>query len=101
MIQQIEMRAGIKFQKIGIPQPADVIRATSRGIVRNLEEVNTQVLPLFEDTAEELIKANGGDAKKALCAALAYLSGNYKSVLESRSLLTGQEKYITCQIKVN
>lgn len=38
------------------------------------------------------------DPKLALCATLAYLSGHYKQVLTSRSLLTGQENYITIEM---
>jgi len=36
LIQLIEQRAGIRFKKIGIPQPEDVIRASSRDIAKNL-----------------------------------------------------------------
>jgi hypothetical protein len=51
--------------------------------------VNEDVIPFFDETAENLIKAHGNDPKKALCITLAYLSGHYKSVLMNRSLLTG------------
>lgn len=47
------------------------------------------MIPLFAEPADKLIEKYKGDAKKALCATLAYLSGQYKSVLGSRSLLTG------------
>ena len=40
MINQIEFKAGIKFQKIGIPQPEDVIKASSRDVIKNLAAVN-------------------------------------------------------------
>lgn len=97
----IEQKAGIKFQKIGIPQPEDVIKASSRHVIKNLNDVADEVLPLFEDGADILIKANGGDAKKALQACLAFMSGHYKQVLTNRSLLTGQENYITFEMKVH
>jgi hypothetical protein len=74
-----------------VPQPEDVIKASSRDVIKNLDQVNDQVIPLFEDTAATLIEKYGGDAKKALGATLAYLSGHYKQMLGSRSLLTGQE----------
>ena len=35
-IQSIENKAGFKFTKIGIPQPEDVIRATSRDSIKQL-----------------------------------------------------------------
>ena len=34
-------------------------------------------------------------------ATLAYLSGNYKEIMGNRSLLTGQEKCITMEMKFN
>jgi ATP-dependent RNA helicase DDX21 len=83
------MKAGIKFEKIGIPQPEDVIKASSRDVAKQLQQVNDEVLPLFDETADDLIDQFGGNAKKALQATLAFLSGHYKNVLESRSLLTG------------
>ena len=98
-ISNIERQAGIVFQKIGIPQPEDVMKASAKGIVKNLESVNSEVLPFFEETADLLIQKNNNDPRKALCAALAYLSGHYQNVLESRSLLTGQEKCITFEMK--
>jgi len=52
-------------------------------------QVNEKVLPIFEETAQELIEKYNNDPKKALQVTLAYLSGHYKSILESRSLLTG------------
>jgi len=38
MIEVIEKRAGIKFKKIGIPQPEDVIKASSRDIIKNMKK---------------------------------------------------------------
>lgn len=55
LIQQIENKAGIILTKIGVPQPEQVIKASSRDIVKALVEVNEQVVPLFEEAAEELI----------------------------------------------
>ena len=66
-----------------------MIKAASRDTIKNLDDVNEEVLPLFEDAADILIKSNGGDAKKALQTTLAYMSGHYKNVLTTRSLLTG------------
>ena len=75
------------------------MKASSKGIVKNLEAVPDEVLPFFEDTANLLIEKHNNNPKKALCAALAYLSGHYKNVMESRSLLTGQEKFVTFEMK--
>ena len=97
-LQTIEHKGGFKFTPIGIPQPMDVIKATSRDSIKKLDEVNDQVLEMFDDAAEELIIACDGDKKKALKKALAYMSGCHKEILANRSLLNGQENCITYQI---
>jgi hypothetical protein len=54
---------------------------------------------LFEEAADTLISKCENDARKALCTTLAYLSGHYKQALTARSLLTGQENFITIEFK--
>ena len=76
------------MQKIGVPQPDQVIKASSRDMFKSLAEVNEQVVPLFEEAAEELILQEG-NAKKALCKTLALLSGHHKECMIARSLLNG------------
>jgi ATP-dependent RNA helicase DDX21 len=88
-LMQIEYKAGFKFNQIGIPQPEDVIKATSRDSIKQLEEVNDDLLPMFDAAAEELILMCDGDKKKALKKALAFMSGCHKNKLECRSLLNG------------
>ena len=100
LIQKIEDQAGIKLKRIGIPQAEDIIKASSRGILKNLMDVNEDVLYLFEDLAKVLIDQNDGNAEKALQIALAYCSGHYKHKLASKSLLTGQEGQTTVQMSV-
>lgn len=51
-MDEIERKAGIKFKKIGIPQMNDVIEATSKEILINLESVKQEVIPLFKSTAK-------------------------------------------------
>lgn len=86
------------MKRIGVPQPEDVIKASSRGIIKNLEDVNEDVLYLFEDLAKVLIDQQDGDAEKALQIALAYCSGHYKHKLQSKSLLNGQEGHTTAKM---
>jgi ATP-dependent RNA helicase DDX21 len=81
-----------------VPQAEDVIKASSRGILKNLEDVNEDVLHLFEDLAKDLIDQYDGDAERALQVALAYSSGHYKHNLGSKSLLNGQEGQTTVRI---
>jgi len=94
-LNAISHKAGVNFNAIGIPQPEDVIRATSRDSIKRLSTVNETVLELFNDAADELIALSDGDNKKALLKALAFMSGCHKEALANRSLLTGTEKCIT------
>lgn len=97
-MKTIAQRAGVNFKVIGIPQPEDVIRATSRDSIKKLTTVNETVLPLFGDAADELIALSDGDARNALLKALAFLSGCHKETMTNRSLLSGQEKCMTFQM---
>ena len=99
LVQQIEEEAGIKFKIVGAPQPEDVIKASSKGILKGLGGVNQNMVGLFQDTAKELLAKCGNDPELALCTALAYISGFTCSSLVSRSLLTGQEKWVTVQLR--
>jgi hypothetical protein len=54
------------MEKIGVPQPEQVIKASSRDTIKQLAEVNKKVVPLFEEAAQMLIDENKGDAKLAL-----------------------------------
>ena len=99
LIEQIESQAGISLKRIGIPQPNEVIKASAMDINKNLREVSDEVLPLFAETAKALIREKGGDAEKALCTALAYISGNFKCAMQARSLITGQDRMITVKLE--
>jgi len=57
------------------------------------------VLALFEEAADDLVKMEGGDSRKALCKTLALLSGHHKEMLVARSLLNGQENMVTFQLE--
>ena len=98
LLQNIERKAGIKFIPIGIPQPKDVIRATSRDTIKRLTTVNTDLLDLFTDAADELIALSDGDSRAALLKSLAFISGCHKEKMSERSLLSGQENYVTFQM---
>lgn len=97
-IRNIERAAGVNFTPIGVPQPHDVIAATSKNTIKQLQTVKDDVLPLFDDAADALIAANDGDSRVALLKALAFISGCHKEALGQRSLLTGEEKHITYQL---
>ena len=98
LVQKIEDQAGIKLKRIGIPQAEDIIKASQSGIMKNLEDVNEDVLYLFEDLAKDLIEQYNGDAEKALQVVLAYSSGHYKQKLASKSMLNGAEGMTSIQM---
>ena len=98
LIQQIEERAGVKLKIIGAPQPEDVIRASSKGMLKKLEDVREDVTELFGEAAKLLVDRFHGDKDKALKSCLAYISGHYQTILVGRSLLTGQEKQTTIEL---
>lgn len=86
------------MSKIGVPQPEQVIKASSMGIVEMLKEVNEKVIPLFSDAADTLILSHNGDIKRALMQTLALLSGHHKEEMQARSLLNGQEDCVTFEM---
>lgn len=94
-IREIEYRAGIKFSKIGLPKPEDIIKQSVQSINDSLGEVDEEVLNLFKESATRLILDKG--ALKAVSTALAYLSGAAKS-LEKRSLITGDNGLVTFKL---
>lgn len=48
LIDQIEQQAGIKLQRVGIPQPDDLIKASAQSVLKNLEGVSEDVCQQFE-----------------------------------------------------
>ena len=75
------------MEKIGVPQPADILKASFRDTLKSLEAVEDKVLPIFDDAAKQLVKAEGGDPMRALSKTLALLSGQHKELLQDRSML--------------
>lgn len=53
---------------------------------------------MFTDAVNELIALEDNDPVKALKMALAYMSGCHKEAMTNRSVLSGQENFITYQI---
>jgi ATP-dependent RNA helicase DDX21 len=73
LLERIESKAGIKFKKVGAPQPEDLLKASSRDIVLSLRSVSTEAAQLFREVADELVEELG--AQEALARAIAYISG--------------------------
>lgn len=58
-MDRIEQLAGIKLQRVKVPTVEDMEKAQLKGILKKLEDVDKDVLPMFEETAELLIKQKG------------------------------------------
>jgi len=100
-LNRIEQLAGIKFEQVGIPSDADIQKAQSKDVLRKLEDVDPEVLPLFDEVADKMLAKYEGDSKLALKVALAFCSGHYKHHVPTKSLLTGKDGFITIQMTVD
>ena len=47
LVRKMEDQAGIKLKRVGIPQAEDIIKASQSGIMKNLQDVNEDVLYLL------------------------------------------------------
>jgi hypothetical protein len=65
-------------------------------VIKGLKAVNPIVFPHFMETAEKLINDVG--AEKAMCMALAYISGQ-TSKINVRSIITAEEGLQTIEMK--
>ena len=97
-LENIEKKASFKFQKVGIPQPADIIKASSRDIAASIKHVPHEVVGLFKEISQELVNELGPE--EALSRALAIISGTTEK-FKQRSLLTSREGFITYEIYAN
>ncbi|XP_070544483.1 nucleolar RNA helicase 2-like [Ptychodera flava] len=100
LLKLVERRAGIKFKRIGAPQPEDIILSSSNDAIKSLEQVPQSAIDNFRSIAEKLIEEKG--AVEPLAAALAHMSG--ATEVTSRSLLNSEQGYttylFTCQIEM-
>ena len=92
LLKLVERKAGIKFNKIGPPQPADIIAASARDAVQSIRAIPAAVVSQFQSAAESLL--DGMEPVDAVAAALAHISGSLDTI-QSRSLLSSQPGYTT------
>ncbi|XP_046839345.1 nucleolar RNA helicase 2-like isoform X3 [Xenia sp. Carnegie-2017] len=95
LLQMVEHKAGIKFTRIGAPQPEDIIKSSAEDAKRFLAQVPRDALVFFREAAEALIVERG--AVDAVAAALAHISGTTE--VQSRSLLCSEKGYTTYILK--
>lgn len=97
LLDRIEKYAKIKFKKIGVPQPEEIIAASAKDIATSFDDVSPDVLKPFQDTAQEIVDKFG--VEEGLCRALAIISGHTKKISQ-RSLLWTVEGYVTVIVRV-
>merc|ERR1712217_132207 len=84
----IEHKKGIKFSRVGPPQPKEIVGAATEDAVRQLDHVHQASVDAFMERARELIEDRG--AEVALAASLAALTGHTRE-LRGRSVLSSIE----------
>jgi len=82
-LKNIENRSGVRFKRIGAPQPADIMKAAARDARQMLQTVSPSAVPYFREVAQELIDEHGD--VDALAMALAHICGQ-KDAIEVRRL---------------
>ncbi|KAL8240880.1 hypothetical protein R6Q59_014235 [Mikania micrantha] len=92
-ISKLEREAGVKFEHISAPQPADIAKAAGGDAAEAIIQVADSVIPVFKSTAEQLLNSSGLTPVELLAKALAKSVGYTE--IKKRSLLTSMENYVT------
>ncbi|KAJ0558854.1 putative RNA helicase [Helianthus annuus] len=92
-ISKLEREAGVKFEHISAPQPADIAKAAGGDAAEAIIQVADSVIPVFKSAAEELLNSSGLKPVELLAKALAKSIGYTE--IKKRSLLTSMENYVT------
>jgi ATP-dependent RNA helicase DDX21 len=85
-VPHIERKAGIKFERVGAPQQADLVSAAAEQAAAAVRAVAPGAAELFRATAAELLADEGAEPEAVLAAALAKIAGH--TTVTYRSLLT-------------
>lgn len=94
-IERIEKHVGIKFKRLGAPQPSDMIRAAAETSRDLLDKVHPSVADHFMDTALKIIEERG--AQESLARAMAYMCG-FINEIEPKSLIEGRKGFLTIKM---
>jgi ATP-dependent RNA helicase DDX21 len=92
LLKLVERKAGIEFNRIGPPQPADIIAASAQDAAKSIQAIPSTVISQFHSAAETLLVTM--KPVNAVAAALAHISGSLNTI-QSRSLLTSQPNFTT------
>lgn len=104
LIPVIERVAGMKFERIGAPQPQDMAKIAAERTVEVIRGVDDSVVPYFTEAAQRLLDGAPGEEGGAeplepvvaLAKALAKICGHTE--LKRRSLISANEEYVTLQV---
>ena len=98
----IERRAGLKFERVGAPQPSEMARIAAERAVDAIEEMDKSVLPYFHDAAKRLLTdlqaKRGMSDVDVVALALAKITGHTRG-LKRRSLMTASDDHTTLQFR--
>ena len=94
-VQQIERKAGIDFEVIGVPQSTELIASAVKTAEEQLDEVHPKAEAYFADAAAALIEKYG--AAETLAKALAVITGHSQPIL-GRSLLNSAQGWPTVHL---
>ena len=97
LIPYIQKKAGLTFERIGAPQPADVAEIAAQRAIESLGEVSEMAIKHFREAATKFLETSGKSPEDALAAALAKITGYNE--LKERSLLTATDDYLTLQFE--
>lgn len=103
LVPLIERRAGLKFERVGAPQPKDMAQASASRAAAQMKGVDSSVTSWFLPAAQKVLSAaaEGGEdadaaAAEQLARALAVIAGCGK--MAARSLLTAHEGFVTLHL---
>ena len=55
----LQTKAGLKFERVGAPQPSDMASVAAERAVSAVQEVDASVLPIFRGAAAKLLEVGG------------------------------------------
>jgi ATP-dependent RNA helicase DDX21 len=99
-IQNIERRAGLKFEQRGPPQMNEMYRSSAKRAIKLLDAVHEDVIPHFYEDAKELLAQNIDDPAAIIAACIAAVTGHTQP-LSPRSLLCSARGQMTVLMKAN
>jgi len=94
LLKQIEKQGKFTFARVGIPQQKDLYSALGPMAVKEVIEVNMDVIPHFLPFAREIIENYEGNAEHGIAAALAVITKCTKKA-QTGSLLENIPGYVT------